>query len=100
LKRIALFLDKKSKEGKKPYFSIEEKNDFICLMNFLNNIEVSDIIKFLKITNIGNYINYINKNTNIKEFKDTTQKFLDNSSQKISLQLLVEKTINVNDLNI
>jgi hypothetical protein len=99
LKRIAIVLDKNNKEGKNPYFSIEEKKDFICLMDYLNNIEISDTIKFLKMTNIGNYINYINKNSNIKEFKDTTQKFIDNSSQKISLQLFVEKMI-VNDLNI
>ena len=68
-------------------------------MNFLNKLEISDTIKFLKITNIGNYINYINKHTNIKEFKEITQKFIDTSSQKISLQLIVEKMINFQDLN-
>ena len=99
LKRIALVLDKSLKEGKNPYFSIEEKKDFICLMDYLNNIEISDTIKFLKMTNIGNYINYINQNSNIKEFKDATKKFIENSSQKISLQLFVEKMI-INDLNI
>ena len=100
LKRIALYLDKNNKEGKSSYFSIEDKKDFICLMEFLNQIELSDTIKFLKITNIGNYINFINKNTNVTEFKELTQKFLDNCSQKISIQLFVEKMINFNDLNI
>lgn len=95
LKRVAKYLYKYHKEGKIPDFNREEKKDFIVLMNFLNNIEISDTIKFLRVTNIGNYINFINKNTNIEEFKEITQKFIDNSSQKISLQLIVEKTINI-----
>ena len=68
-------------------------------MEYLNNKEMDDTIQFLKITNIGNYINYINKNTNIKEFKELTQKFLENNSQKIQLQLFVENTLDINDIN-
>ena len=68
-------------------------------MEYLNNKEMDDTIQFLKITNIGNYINYINQNTKIKEFKELTQKFLENNSQKIQLQLFVENTLDINDLN-
>jgi len=98
LQRICLYLDKCNKEGKAAHFSVDEKNDFLELMNFLNNKVFDDIIKFLVTTNIGNYINFINKNTNIKSFKEITQKFIDNSSQKISIQLYVENIVNINDV--
>ena len=99
LKRFAKYIDNNEKEGKKPYFNIEEQNNFISLMDYLNNIEMNDTIKFLRITNIGNYINYINKKTNIKEFKDLTQKFIDINSEKIQLQLFVENTLEINDID-
>ena len=99
LKRIAEYLDKNQKEGKNSYFTVEDKQNFINLMEYLNNKEMNDTIQFLKITNIGNYINYINKNTKIKEFKELTQKFLENNSQKIQLQLFVENTLDINDIN-
>ena len=97
LKRIAEYLDKNQKEGKDSYFTIEDKKNFINVMEYLNKKEMNDTIQFLKITNIGNYINYINKKTKIKEFKELTKKFLDSNSEKIHLQLLVEKTVNIND---
>ena len=100
LKRIAVYLDKNQKEGKSSYFTIEDKKNFINLMDYLNNKEMNDTIQFLKITNIGNYINYINEKTKIKEFKELTQKFLDNNSEKIKLQLFVEKTLDMKDINI
>ena len=99
LKRFAEYIHNNEKEGKKPYFNIEEQNNFISLMDYLNNIEMNDTIKFLRITNIGNYINYINKKTNIKEFKDLTQKFIDINSEKIQLQLFVENTLEINDID-
>lgn len=99
LKRFAEYIDNNEKGGKKPYFNIEEQNNFISLMDYLNNIEMNDTIKFLRITNIGNYINYINKKTNIKEFKDLTQKFIDINSEKIQLQLFVENTLEINDID-
>jgi len=99
LKRFAEYIDNNEKGGKKPYFNIEEQNNFISLMDYLNNIEMNDTIKFLRITNIGNYINYINKKTNIKEFKDLTQNFIDINSEKIQLQLFVENTLEINDIN-
>ena len=76
LKRIAEYLDKNQKEGKDSYFTIEDKKNFITVMEYLNKKEMNDTIQFLKITNIGNYINYINKKTKIKEFKELTKKFL------------------------
>ena len=97
LKRIAEYLDKNQKEGKDSYFTIEDKKNFINVMEYLNKKEMNDTIQFLKITNIGNYINYINKKTKIKEFKELTKKFLDSNSEKIHLQLLVEKAVNIND---
>ena len=97
LKRIAEYLDKNQKEGKDSYFTIEDKKNFITVMEYLNKKEMNDTIQFLKITNIGNYINYINKKTKIKEFKELTKKFLDSNSEKIHLQLLVEKAVNIND---
>ena len=97
LKRIALYLDKNQKEGKDSYFTIEDKKNFVTVMEYLNKKDMNDTIQFLKITNIGNYINYINKKTKIKEFKELTKKFLESNSQKIQLQLLVENAVNIND---
>ena len=100
LKRIAKYLDKNQKEGKSSYFTIEDKKNFINLMEYLNNKEMDDTIQFLRITNIGNYINYINEKTKIKEFKELTQKFLENNSQKIQLQLFVENALNIKEMDI
>ena len=100
LKRIAKYLDKNQKEGKSAYFTIEDKKNFINLMEYLNNKEMDDTIQFLRITNIGNYINYINEKTKIKEFKELTQKFLENNSQKIQLQLFVENALNIKEMDI
>ena len=95
LKRFADYLDKNN-----TYFTIEDKKNFINLMEYLNSKEMNDTIQFLKMTNIGNYINYINEKTNIKEFKDLTQKFLDVNKQKIQLQLFVENTLDITEFNI
>ena len=100
LKRIAEYLDKNQKEGKDSYFTIEDKKNFINVMEYLNKKEMNDTIQFLKITNIGNYVNYIHQKTKIKEFKELTKKFLDSNSQKIQLQLFVENTVDINDINI
>ena len=95
LKRFADYLDKNN-----TYFTIEDKKNFINLMEYLNSKEMNDTIQFLKMTNIGNYINYINEKTSIKEFKDLTQKFLDVNKQKIQLQLFVENTLDMTEFNI
>ena len=95
LKRIAEYLNKNQKEGKSSYFTIEDKKNFINLMEYLNSIETNDTIEFLEITKIGNYINYINEKTTIKEFKELTQKFLENNSTKIQLQLFIENTLDI-----
>jgi len=99
LKRIAEYLDKNQKEGRSSYFSVEDKKNFIKVMEYLNSKEMDDPIQFLKTTNIGNYINYINEKTKIKEFKELTKKFLENNSEKIKFQLFVEKTLNIKDIN-
>ena len=99
LKRIAEYLDKNQKEGRNSYFSVEDKKNFIKVMEYLNSKEMDDPIQFLKTTNIGNYINYINEKTKIKEFKELTKKFLENNSEKIKFQLFVEKTLNIKDIN-
>jgi len=98
LKRFSEYLYKNQKEGKNSYFTVEDKKNFINLMEYLNNKEMNDTIQFLKITNIGNYINYINEKTKIKEFKELTQKFLKNNSEKIQLQLFVENTLDIKDI--
>ena len=95
LKRIAEYLDKNQKERKNSYFSIEDKKNFINVMEYLNSKEMNNTIQFLKITNIGNYINYIHEKTKIKEFKELTQKFLENNIPKIQLQLFVENALDI-----
>jgi len=100
LKRIAQYLDKNQKEGKESHFTIEEKKNFIKVMEYLNKKEMNDTIQFLKTTNIGNYINYIHEKTKIKEFKDLTKKFLVLNYKKIEMQLLVQNIVDINDINI
>ena len=98
LKRFSEYLHKNQKEGKNSYFTVEDKKNFINLMEYLNNKEMNDTIQFLKVTNIGNYINYINERTKVKEFKELTQKFLENNSSKIQLQVFVENTLDIKDI--
>lgn len=100
LKRIAQYLDKNQKEGKESHFTIEDKKNFIKVMEYLNKKEMNDTIQFLKTTNIGNYINYIHEKTKIKEFKDLTKKFLVLNYKKIEMQLLVQNIVDINDINI
>ena len=100
LKRIAQYLDKNQKEGKESHFTIEDKKNFIKVMEYLNKKEMNDTIQFLKITNIGNYVNYIHQKTKIKEFKDLTKKFLVLNYKKIEMQLLVQNIVDINDINI
>ena len=100
LKRIAQYLDKNQKEGKESHFTIEDKKNFIKVMEYLNKKEMNDTIQFLKTTNIGNYINYIHVKTKIKEFKDLTKKFLVLNYKKIEMQLLVQNIVDINDINI
>ena len=99
LKRIAEYLDKNQKEGRNSYFSMEDKKNFIKVMEYLNSKEMDDPIQFFKTTNIGNYINYINEKTKIKEFKELTKKFLEINREKIELQLFVENTLDMKDIN-
>ena len=98
--RIAQYLDKNQKEGKESHFTIEDKKNFIKVMEYLNKKEMNDTIQFLKTTNIGNYINYIHEKTKIKEFKDLTKKFLVLNYKKIEMQLLVQNIVDINDINI
>ena len=100
LKRIAQYLDKNQKEGKESHFTIEDKKNFIKVMEYLNKKEMNDTIQFLKTTNIGNYINYIHEKTKIKEFKELTKKFLVLNYKKIEMQLLVQNIVDINDINI
>ena len=100
LKRIAEYLDKNQKEGRNSYFSIEDKKNFIKVMEYLNSKEIDDPKLILKTTNIGNYINYINEKTKIKEFKELTNKFLEINRQKIQLQLFLENALNMNETNL
>ena len=100
LKRIAQYLDKNQKEGKESHFTIEDKKNFIKVMEYLNKKEMNDTIQFLKTTNIGNYINYIHEKTKIKEFKELTKKFLVLNYKKIEMQLLVKNIVDINDINI
>jgi hypothetical protein len=100
LKRIAQYLDKNQKERKESHFTIEDKKNFIKVMEYLNKKEMNDTIQFLKTTNIGNYINYIHEKTKIKEFKDLTKKFLVLNYKKIEMQLLVQNIVDINDINI
>ena len=98
LKRFSEYINNNLKEGNNSYFTLEDKKNFINLMEYLNNIEMNDTIEFLEITKIGNYINFINEKTKIKEFKELTKKFLDNNSQKIQLQLFIENTLDIKDI--